>query len=76
MKQFFLEGESRTLILLTSWKLQPWLLKELLKRPEKVKRIRNYILKSNLYLYFLIRQKLLISYEKMVMSPELKVFVK
>ena len=30
----------------------------------KAKRIRNYVPKCNLYLYFLIKQNLLISYEK------------
>ena len=37
----------------------------------KVKRIRNYALKYNLYPYFLIWQKLLISGAKILMSTEL-----
>ena len=39
---------------------------------KKVKRIRNYVVKCNVYLYFLIKQKLLISGEKMLMSAEFK----
>ena len=34
--------------------------------------IRNYVSKWNLYLYFLTKQNLLISGEKMLMSPELE----
>ena len=37
-----------------------------------VERIRNYVLKCNLYLYFLILQKLLIFGEKILMSAELR----
>ena len=42
------------------------------KDSRKVKIIRNYGSKYNLYLYFLINQDLLISSEKMLMSAELK----
>ena len=42
------------------------------KDPRKVKRIRNYVSKYNLYLYLLISQNLLISGEKMLMTAELK----
>ena len=42
------------------------------KDPKRVKRIRNYLLKCNLYLYFLIQQKLWIFDKKMLMSAELK----
>ena len=35
--------------------------KTTLKDSKKVKRIKNYVLKCNLYLYFLVQQKLLIS---------------
>ena len=38
----------------------------------KFKDFRNYLLKWNLYLYFLTQQKLLIFCEKMQMSVELK----
>ena len=45
--------------------MQPCLSKNRIKtQTNKVKRIRNYVLKYNLYLYFLIQQKLLISGEK------------
>ena len=39
---------------------------------KNVKRIRNYVSKCDLYLYFLIYQNLLIFSEKSVMSTELK----
>ena len=45
------------------------------KDSRKVKISRNYVSKCNLYLYFLIKQNLLISGEKMLMSAELKVCV-
>ena len=38
----------------------------------KFKRIRNYVSKCNLFLYFLIQKNFLISCEKMLMSTELK----
>ena len=46
-------------------------IKTIFKEITKVKRCRNYVLKSYLYLYFLIWQKLLISGEKILMSAEL-----
>ena len=42
------------------------------KDSKTVKRTRNYILKCNLYQYFLISQKLLTFGEKILMSAELK----
>ena len=39
---------------------------------KKVKRIRNYVSKGNLYPYFLIWQNLLISGEKMLISAEIR----
>ena len=45
------------------------------KDSEIVKRIRNYVLKWNLYLHFLIKQKLLISGAKMLMPAEIKVCI-
>ena len=45
--------------------------KQLLKTQTKLKN-RNYVLKWNLYLYFLVLQKLLILGEKFLMSAELK----
>ena len=42
------------------------------KGSKKVKRIRNYTLNHNLYLCFLIKQKLLVSGEKMLTSTELR----
>ena len=56
-------------------KIATILIKTTFKDSSKVKRIRNCVLKCNLYLYFLIYQKLLISSEKMLMSAELKDYV-
>ena len=42
-------------------KIAAMIIKKTFKDPKKVKRIRNYVLKCKLYLYFLIYQKLLIS---------------
>ena len=50
-------------------------IKTIFKDSRKVKRIRKYVLKCNLYLYFLIKQNLLISDEKMLMSAELREYV-
>ena len=50
-------------------------IKQILKDSIKTKGIRNYKLKCNLYLYFLIQQNLLISSEKMLMSAEVRMFV-
>ena len=47
-------------------------IKTIFKDSGKVKRIKNYLLKCNLYLYFLIYQNMLISGEKILMSAELK----
>ena len=47
-------------------------IKKIFKDSRKVKRIRNYVLKCNLYLYFLIYQNLLISGEKILMSAEVR----
>ena len=47
-------------------------IKTITKGSRKVKRIRNYLSNSNLYVYFLMQQNLLISGEKMLMSAELK----
>ena len=43
-----------------------------IKATIKVKRIRNYVLKFHLHLYFIASQKLLISAEKKVISAEFK----
>ena len=40
-------------------------IKKTFKGLKKVKRIRNYVFKCNLYLYFLVQQNLLIFSEKM-----------
>ena len=53
-------------------KIATMFIKATLKDSKKVKRIRNYDLKFNLYLYFLIEQKLLIHGKKMRMPAELK----
>ena len=47
----------------------------IIKDSRKVKRIRNYVSKSNLYLYILMQQNLQISSEKMLISAELKGFI-
>ena len=47
-------------------------IKKIFKVSGKVKRIRNYVLKSSLYLYYLIYQNLLISSQKMLMSAEIR----
>ena len=47
-------------------------IKQIFKDSRKGKGIRNYILKCNLYLYFLIKQNLLISGEKMLMSAKVR----
>ena len=49
----------------------PTIIKKTFKDSKKVKRIRNYMFKCNLYLYFVVRQKLLIFGEK-ILSVELK----
>ena len=46
--------------------------KKIFKDSRKVKRITNYVLKCNLYLYLLIKQNLMISGEKILMSAERK----
>ena len=50
-------------------------IKTILKDSKKVNRIRNYLSKWNLYLYFLLLQNLLISDLKMLMSAEIRVCV-
>ena len=50
-------------------------IKNVIKNSKKGKRIRNYVPKRNLYLYFLIYQNLLISNEKMLMLAEFKGWV-
>ena len=47
-------------------------IKTTFKDSSKVKSIRNSASKYNLCMYFLIKQKMLISGEKMLMSAELK----
>ena len=53
-------------------KIVPLFIKPTIRDSKKVKKIKNYVLKCNLYLYFLIKQKFLISCEKKLMSPVLK----
>ena len=48
------------------------IIKTTFKDSKKLERIGNYVLKCNLYLYFLTKQKLLISGEKMLKSAEFK----
>ena len=47
-------------------------IKKTFKDSRKVKKIRKFVSKCNLYMYFLISQNLLISVEKLLMSAELK----
>ena len=47
-------------------------IKTIIKDSRNVKRIKNYVSKLNLYLYFLTLQNLLISCGKMLMSEEFK----
>ena len=56
-------------------KIATMFIKTTFKDSKKVKRIRNYVLKCNLYLYFMIRKDLLISSEKMLMPAEVKGYV-
>ena len=53
-------------------KIVTMFIKTIFKDSRKVKRIRNYVSKCNLYLYFLIQQNLLIPGEKMLMLAELR----
>ena len=57
-------------------KIATMFIKTTFKGSKRVKRIRNYALKCNLYLYFLIKQRLLISGEKMLILAELKWCIK
>ena len=50
-------------------------IKQIFKDPRKAKRIRNCVLKCNLYLYFLIQQNFLISIEKMLMAAKVRGYV-
>ena len=52
--------------------LQLYLLKQPLKTQKNVKSTRNYVLKCSLHLYFLIKQKLPIPDEKMLISAKFK----
>ena len=52
-------------------KIVTMFIKKILKDSGKVSRIRNYLSKWNLYLYFLIQQNLLISRKKILLSAEL-----
>ena len=47
-------------------------IKQIFEDSLKTKKIKNCVLKCNLYLYFLILQNLLISGEKMLMSAEVR----
>ena len=48
------------------------LIKTVIKDSREVRRIRNYVSKWNLYLYFLIQQSLLICSKKILVSTEIK----
>ena len=53
-------------------KIVTMFIKTIAKDSRKVKRIRIYLSNSNLYMYFMMQQNLLISSEKMLISAELK----
>ena len=53
-------------------KIEPMFIIRTFKDSKKAKRIRFSLLKFNLYLYFLIQKKLLISGDKMLISAEIK----
>ena len=61
----------RVEILVSIIKVVTVFIKTIFKDSKKVKRIRNYVSKCNLFLYFLIQQNLMTSSEKMLMSAEL-----
>ena len=63
---------SRVAIFADIIKIVAMFIKKFFNDSRKTKRIRNYISKCNLYLYFLILQNLLISSEKMLMSAALR----
>ena len=62
----FVLRKSRVAILADIIKIVTIFIKTMFRDSKKVKRIRNYVSKSNLYLYFLM-----ISGEKILMSAEL-----
>ena len=68
----FILRRSRVTIFADIIKIVTIFIKAILKDLKKVKRIRNYVSKHNLYLYFLIEQNWLISGKEMLMSAELK----
>ena len=47
-------------------------IKTITKDSRKVKRIKNYLSNSNLYMHFLMQKNLLMSGKKMLMSAKLK----
>ena len=53
-------------------KIATMFIKTITKDSRKVKRIRNYVSESNLYVYFLMWPNLLNSGEKMLMSAGIK----
>ena len=63
---------SRVAICADIIKIITMFIKKIFKDSKRVKRIRNYVSKCNLCLYFLIWENLLYSGEKMLMSAELK----
>ena len=63
-------GRPRWAIFADIMKIITRFIKEIFKDLRKTKRVRNYLLKCNLYLYFLMQQNFPISGEKMLMSAE------
>ena len=62
----------RVAIIADIMKIETMFIKAIFKDSKTVKKIGNYQLKYNLYLYFLILQNLLISGEKILISVELR----
>ena len=71
ISKYFILRRSRVAIFADIIKIVAKFIKIICKILKKVKRIRNFVSKSNLYLYFLIWQNLLISGKKELMSAEL-----
>ena len=70
----FISRRPRVAIFADIIKIVTMFIKTVLKDSKQVKRIRNYVPNWNLYLFFLKKQNLLISDEKMLMLAELREF--
>ena len=66
----FILRRPRAAIISNIIKIATMIVQTIFKDSKKFKRIRNYVLKCNLYLYFLIKQNILISVEKMLIPAD------